>query len=236
MIRRSTLVLALGALVLYACSPAPTVPATSTHVPLLPTTDSTAVRARPPAGAQNKPVEAPLTAVLSATLEPTSPAPQRTLTDDFSSPNSGWDISSGKEGSVGYKNGEYVIQVDEADYSLWANPGQTFGDVLVGVKAQLAGGSPPADMGVICRYQDAGNFIYGEITSDGFYNISQVKKGDLKVLTGGGKLQSDPAISLSGRHFLNGIGENAQVRRTDDFQLDPAPRSQSGENFTASSG
>ncbi len=95
---------------------------------------------------------------------------------------------------MGYENGEYVIQVDEVDYSLWANPGRTFGDVFVGVMAQLADGSPPADMGVICRYQDTGNFIYGEITSDGFYSISQVKDGDLKVLTGGGKLQRHAAI------------------------------------------
>ena len=109
--------------------------------------------------------------------------------DDFSDPGSGWDISSGKEGSVGYENGEYVIQVDEVDYSLWANPGQTFGDVFVDVMTQLADGSPPADMGVICRYQDAGNFIYGDITSDGFYGISQMKNGELSILTGGGKLQ-----------------------------------------------
>jgi hypothetical protein len=129
-----------------------------------------------------------------ATLESTSSATPDRFADDFSDPGSGWDSSSGKEGSVGYENGEYVIQVDKVDYSLWANPGQTFGDVLIGVKAQLAESSPPADMGVICRYQDTDNFIYGEITSDGFYGISQVKNGDLSVLTGGGKLQPSAVI------------------------------------------
>jgi hypothetical protein len=38
------------------------------------------------------------------------------------------------------------------------------------------------------------NFIYGEITSDGYYGISQVKDGDLSILTGGGKLQPSDVI------------------------------------------
>jgi hypothetical protein len=183
-----------GLLMLLACSLSSTAPAAPTRVPLLPTAESTAQPTRPPIRAQPAPTEAPPTAEPLATLGSTSSDTLNGLTDDFSDPGSGWGVSSGKEGSVGYENGGYVIQIDEADYTLWANPGRTFGDVLVGAKAQLADGSPPADMGVICRYQDAGNFIYGEITSDGFYSISQMMKGDLKVLTGGGKLQPLAAI------------------------------------------
>jgi len=186
--RRLALLLS-GLLMLMACSLSSTAPAAPTRVPLLPTAESTAKPTRPPVGAQPSPTAEPL-----ATLGSISSATPDGLVDDFSDPDSGWDVSSGKEGSVGYENGEYVIKVDEVDYSLWANPGRTFSDVLVGAKAQLADGSPLADMGVICRYQDAGNFIYGEVTSDGFYGISQVKNGDLSVLTGGGKLQRHAAI------------------------------------------
>jgi hypothetical protein len=181
--RRLTLVLALCALVLFACSPAPTAPATPTRVSSPPTTESIV-----------KPTETPPAAEPLATLEPKSTAIPDGLADDFSDPGSGWDISSGKEGSVGYEKGEYVIQVDEVDYSLWANPGQTFGDVLAGVTAQLAVDSAPANTGVICRYRDDENFVYGEITSDGFYSISQVKNGDLSVLTGKGKLRPSAVI------------------------------------------
>ncbi len=129
---------------------------------------------------------------------PVSTIASNKFVDDFSNPNSGWDVSTGAEGSVGYENGEYVIQVDKVDFSLWANPGRKFDDVLAGATAQPADNSAPADMGVICRYQDLDNFIYGEITSDGFYSISQVKKGDLSILTGGGKLQPSDVIRQNG--------------------------------------
>lgn len=187
------LMLLLGLLTLLACSLSSTVPATPTRVPLLPTTESTVKPTRPPVGNRIIPTEPPITDAPLATLE-SPPATLDGLVDDFSDPGSGWDINSDTEGSVGYENGAYVIQVDQADYSLWANPGQTFGDVVAAVDAQLAEGSVPADMGVICRYQDADNFIYGDVTSDGFYGISQVKDGDLSVLTGGGKLQPSDAI------------------------------------------
>jgi hypothetical protein len=143
----------------------------------------------PPSPTPQTPTDEPL-----VTLESTSSTVLDGLVDDFSNSNSGWDISSGTEGSVGYENGEYVIQVDEVDYTLWANPGQKFEAVLAGVKAQSTENSPVADMGVICRYQDVNNFIYGEITSDGYYGISQVKDGDLSILTGGGKLQPSDVI------------------------------------------
>ncbi len=196
---RRLMLLMLGLLMLLACSLSSTAPATPTRVPLLPTTESTARPTRPPVGKQTAPTEPPPTDEPLATLGSSSSATLDNLVDDFSDPGSGWDINSDKEGSVGYENGAYVIRVNEVDYSLWANPGQTFGDVFAVVDAQLAEDSAPADMGVICRYQDAKNFIQGEITSDGFYGINQVKDGDLSVLTGGGKLQRSDAIRTGSR-------------------------------------
>jgi hypothetical protein len=189
--RRLALLL-LGSLILTACntiSPAPVAPARGS---LSSTTESTVKPTHPPAEAQTAPTESLATAEPAATAEP--PAGLDGLIDDFSDPASGWDSRSGAEGSVGYENGEYVIQVNEADYSLWANPGAVFGDVLIGVTARPTADSAPTDLGAICRYQDAGNFIYGEITSDGFYGISHMKNGDLKMLTGGGALRRSDAI------------------------------------------
>jgi hypothetical protein len=194
--RQLALVLS-GLVMLLACSlssAAPAAPSTPTRLPLLPTTGSTAKPTRPPVGATALPPRAPATDEPLATLEPSSSASLDGLFDDFSDLGSGWDINSGKEGSVGYENGEYVIQVDEVNYSLWANPGVTFDDVLVDVTTQLADGSAPADIGAICRYRDADNFMYGEITSDGFYGIIQMKDGDFTILTGGGKLQANDTI------------------------------------------
>ncbi len=193
------LLCALSMLVACSSPAASTGPSTPTRVPLLPTTESTAKPTRAPVGAQSLPTQAPsATDEPLATLEPASSTPLNGMTDDFSDSNSGWDVSSGKEGSVGYENGEYVIKVDAVDYTLWANPGKTFGDVLAGVTARLGDNSAPADMGVICRYQDESNFIYGEITSDGYYGIEQLKSGDLTILTGSGKLQRSSVIRQGG--------------------------------------
>jgi hypothetical protein len=185
-----------GLLLLTACSSPAAAPATATRAPLLPA-ERTAKPTRPPVGAQIAPtelLESPATDEPLATLESLPPVSLDELLDDFSDPDSGWDINSGQEGAVGYEDDEYVIQVDEVDYTLWANPSVTFGDVLAGVTAQLADDSAPADMGVICRYQDVQNFVYGEITSDGYYGINQVKDGDLTILTGDGKLQPSDVI------------------------------------------
>lgn len=194
---RQLALLLSGLAMLLACSlssTTPAIPPTPTRVPLLPTTESTAKPTRPPVGATALPTETPAADEPLATLESSSSSTSDRFVDDFSDPGSGWDDTSGKEGAVGYENGEYVIQVDEVDYSLWANPGRTFEDVLVSVTMQPAADSAPTDMGAICRYQDADNFIYGEITSDGFYGITQMKNGDLSVLTGGGKLQSSDVV------------------------------------------
>jgi hypothetical protein len=195
MIMRRLTLLLVGLLMLLACSLSSTVPATPTRAPLLPTAESTAKPTRPPVGVQTLPTVTPIADEPLATLESTPLPPALDgLFDDFGDPGSGWDINSGKEGSVGYENGEYVIQVDEVDYSLWANPGAMFDDVVVGVTMQLAADSEPADMGAICRYDDASNFMYGTITSDGFYGITQMKDGDFTILTGAGKLQANDTI------------------------------------------
>ncbi len=219
--RQLALVLS-GLVMLLACSlssAVPAAPATPTRVPLLPTMASTAKPTRPPVGAQALPTEAPATDEPLATLEPSS-ATLDGLFDDFSDPGSGWDVGSGDAGAVGYTAGEYVIQVDEVDYSLWANPGVMFDDVVVGVTMQLDADSAPADMGAICRYEDADNFIYGEITSDGFYGITQMKDGDLRVLTGGGQLQANDTIRQDARsnqlQFLC-AGDNFALFVNDQF-------------------
>ena len=130
------LALVLFGMLLAACSSALPAPATPTRVPLLPTSESTAKPTRPPVGVPPSLTPQTPTAAPLATLEPTSSTALNEFVDDFSDPGSGWDVYSNAQGSVGYEDGQYVMQVDETDYSLWANPGQEFGDVLVGVTTQ----------------------------------------------------------------------------------------------------
>src|SRR3974377_2471351 len=196
MMRRLALVFV--SMLLAACSASLPAPATPARAPLLPTSESTAEPTRPPVQVSPSSMPRPSTAEPLATRGPTSTIGPNKLVDDFSDPKSGWDVSTGAEGSVGYENGEYVIQGDKGDFFLWGNPVRKFDDVLVGVTAQPAANSATADMGAICRYQDLDNFIYGGITSDGFYGISQVKKGGLSILTGGGKFKASDVIHQNG--------------------------------------
>ena len=194
--RRLSAVL-LGLSMLVACSSSPAAPAASstpTRVPLLPASESTARPTRPPISLPALPTDLPPTDEPLATLEvsPSTPLPE--WVDDFSDPGSGWDVNSAQEGSVGYEDGGYVIQVDKTEYSLWSNPGRVLNDVAISVQAQPLVEAVPSDMGIICRYENVDNFMYGAITSDGYYGITQMKSGDLKILSGNGKLRSSEVI------------------------------------------
>jgi hypothetical protein len=189
-------------MMLLACSLSAAAPATTdtpTRVPLLPTTASTAKPTRPPVGATALPTKTPLSEVSAteaplATLDAGTSVSDAEFADDFSDLNSGWDSYANEHGSAGYTDGQYMIKVDDVEYSLWANPSQEFGDVLVGVTVQPTANSAIADMGPLCRYQDVDNFVYGSITSDGYYGITQMKNGDFTILSGGGKLQPNDTI------------------------------------------
>ena len=194
---RRLITVSLGVLILAACNSSPGAPATSptpTHVPVSPASENTAVPARPPITLPAQPPEMPPTDEPLATLQPSSPTQLDGLEDDFNDPKSGWDVNSSKEGRVGYEDGGYVIQVDKTEYSLWANPGGVFDDVAITVQAQSLVETVPSDMGIICRYENVANFMYGAITSDGYYGISQMKDGDLSVLSNNGKLRSSEVI------------------------------------------
>lgn len=110
--------------------------------------------------------------------------PDAVFVDDFSSSFSGWGRSSGQNGSTGYTDGTYRINVYAGKYDLWANPGLDLDNVSVEVDAVKIGGPDSNNYGVICRYQDDENFYYGEITSNGYYGIGKYKQGIQFALTG----------------------------------------------------
>lgn len=103
--------------------------------------------------------------------------------DDFSDPSSGWDSVSAPEGITDYVDGVYRIFVNTVNTDVWSNPGLEFGDVRVEVDATKVGGDDNNDFGVICRYQDAENFYFFVISSDGYYGIGKVVAGQ-QVLIG----------------------------------------------------
>lgn len=117
--------------------------------------------------------------------------------DDFSNKNGDWDQQSSTDGGSNYGSGFYSIQVETADYSIWANPNAqpAFSDVVIDVDAAIANGPEDAGFGLICRYVDTDNFMHAAITADGYYGIVLVKAKQATVLTGQGNLVKSTAIN-----------------------------------------
>lgn len=125
---------------------------------------------------------------LASSVPAKGPGKQVLLQDDFSDPQSGWDVRETTNGASGYGAKRYFIRVDQPKYQLWSVPGQIFkGDVVVEVTAGLNKGPADSEMGVICRYQDKENFVYGSVGSDGYYSIVEIKNNQVEILTGKGK-------------------------------------------------
>lgn len=108
--------------------------------------------------------------------------------DDFSDPASGWDVASTDQGQMGYADGSYRLRVAATEFSVWGNPGRSFSDVAIDVEAWRESGPENGELGVICRYVDRLNFVYASVSPDGYYGIAEMRAGELKMLTGGGRL------------------------------------------------
>ena len=117
--------------------------------------------------------------------------------DDFSDPGSGWDQVSFETGLTDYADGVYRIYVNEASVDYWANPGRSYTDVRVEVEATKVGGSDDNDMGIICRYQDADNFYFAVISSDGFAGIVKAEGGEQTPISSEA-LESSDAVRKGG--------------------------------------
>jgi hypothetical protein len=113
--------------------------------------------------------------------------------DDFSDTRSGWDREQYDGGSTDYLDGQYQILVTASEADYWANPGLDFADVRVETLATKADGPDDNDFGLICRYQDVGNFYYFVISSDGHAGILKVNDRETTAL-GTGKLEPSNAI------------------------------------------
>jgi hypothetical protein len=123
--------------------------------------------------------------------------------DSFDDPQSGWDVRQTENGASGYQNGRYFIRVDKPKYQLWSTPGESFvGDVVIEVTVGLASGPQENEMGVICRYQDKGNFVYGSVGADGYYAIVEIKNDTATILTGAGKYRQADAIPVGSETYL----------------------------------
>jgi hypothetical protein len=98
--------------------------------------------------------------------------------DDFSRPESGWDRYHDDVYSADYEQGTYHVRLFAADTEVWARPHLDLTDVRIEVIATKVAGPDDNIYGVVCRYQDADNFYFFVISSDGYAGIGVHKNGE----------------------------------------------------------
>lgn len=113
--------------------------------------------------------------------------------DDFSDPESGWERSI-QGGIKDYYNGVYQIKVDSPNYYSWSVAHQSIGDSRISVKLAFLGEADVAEMGIICRYVDSGNFYYFSVRSDGYYGLFKRQENNEYFLVMDG-YQPSPVIN-----------------------------------------
>jgi serine/threonine protein kinase/S1-C subfamily serine protease len=103
------------------------------------------------------------------------------FSDDFSVEGL-WDTGSSDNGSIAYANNAYEVKVVVDNYLIWGNAYQQFDDTVISVQAQVVDSSAEGDFGIICRYQDEGNFYALEVTENSYYSIWKYVDGEFNSL------------------------------------------------------
>jgi len=113
--------------------------------------------------------------------------------EDFSDPASGWARYEDADYLTDYVDGGYRINVTLDSYDVWSHPGYTFDDVQMEVDVTRIGGPEQGEFGLVCRYQDNGDFYALKITGDGYFGIAKRNGGEWIVLA---DWQTSDAIRL----------------------------------------
>jgi hypothetical protein len=97
------------------------------------------------------------------------------FSDNFGQDNGDWEVFSNANGQVFYEGGWiHLINYTTAPYdttSMMAS--QNFTDFILEVETKLIDGTDDNWHGVICRYQDDGNYYAFNISADGYYYIAR---------------------------------------------------------------
>ncbi len=146
---------------------------------------------------------------LDANLTPTPPgvptpaSGQALYLDDFSNPDSGWDVYDEENAAVGYEGDKYFIAIKRNNWLAWANaePALDLENVIIEVEAVLEQGpaDDKAEFGVICRYQDSKNYNYFSVRVDGYAAIIRMNEGDQVVISSADKKYQSAAAIKSGQ-------------------------------------
>ncbi|MCD4753072.1 MAG: hypothetical protein K8R40_08380 [Anaerolineaceae bacterium] len=104
--------------------------------------------------------------------------------ETFEANNGNWTELLEEDGSmIGYQAGglRFVVNATQRDKISILKQGQN--DAIISVDAQKLNGPDDNLMGIVCRWQNIGNYYAFLISSDAYYGIAQVQDGNYQMLT-----------------------------------------------------
>lgn len=106
------------------------------------------------------------------------------LADDFSNPQSGWQVDTTKDYKLAYVDGTYSILVHKPDLAVWGTPSRAyeFTDLVLEVDAHQVAGPLDADYGVVMRSQGESALYFFAVSSEGSYSVHLLQNDDWKRL------------------------------------------------------
>jgi len=146
-----------------------------------------------------------LTALCLAACQPspTQAQPGAVLfQDDFSRTLSGWDRHRETAYWVDYQDGAYHMRINATNADAVSNPGLDFKNVRVQVEAAKVDGPDNNLFGIVCRYQDPGDFYFFAVSSDGYAGIGVSKSGRRHLLSHETLLPSPRILSGNATNVL----------------------------------
>jgi hypothetical protein len=115
--------------------------------------------------------------------EPGIPSSVILFSDNFNSGSGAWRLIGSNLGSkISFEHQGLRINVNEINFAYWSTPGKNFSDVRVVVSASRLGGPNDNYFGVICRFQAPESYYGFLVSSDGYYGIIKVLKGQFQLL------------------------------------------------------
>lgn len=134
--------------------------------------------------------------------------------DDFSDPRSGWEeLLDDSSRILDYFEGYYRVQVQGDHQLLWTGPAMQFDDVQLESDMITVVDSSDDTFGLVCRAQDADNYYFFVISSDGYYGIGKSIDGLQQLISAPGMLPADEVSQGIAKNHLRAdcIGEQLEL-------------------------
>ena len=107
------------------------------------------------------------------------------FSDDFSHDTGDWEVYSDSNGEVFYEGGWlHVINYTTAPIDTATMLDRNFSDFVLEIDTKLVDGTDNNWQGVVCRYQDNGNYYAFSISADGYYDVVRFVDYDQVALSG----------------------------------------------------